>query len=73
MADHKEQCDCGGELVFVRDVSHDETENEWRSAGDRFSGPIASSIYECPVERRRFRIFISGSRHELKPAGATAK
>lgn len=70
MADQEQNCECGAELVFVRHVTLDETENEWRGAGDRFSGPIASSIFECPADQRRFRIFISGTRRELKPAAA---
>jgi hypothetical protein len=53
-------------LVFVRDVDAKETEQELRGTADWFSMPIASSIYECPKDGAKFRVFISGTMHRLK-------
>lgn len=67
MSDQTYPCElCGTPLVFVRDVTMKETEHELRGTASGFSMPVASSIYECPNDHARFRIFISGAVHRLK-------
>ena len=68
MAGQTHECQlCGTTLVFVRDVTRDEDDQEMRAiGGNRFTLPLASSIYECPNDHARFRIYISGAVQQLR-------